>query len=498
MAQSDDDTMQKMSENYLITDLGEEYVVRGAKVICEAGDKECAFNLPKDHGIKSSDGRPYVASVDNSSSNIEGFGTCRDTGEKCNPELAYWINEDSSESVFIGEDPLDYPKIKVGAYTLCVRNKDKRKVTIKTSGQGSPDGGALGVDDFNNELIESDIDAEVITELKFKENDSSESKDIFCFINVTYSGIYQLKIYSSAGVVDAETALSDMVLYVYHKDGEKMIYDIQFPFTYDGGNKCTTLDWLLLSGTTYYFELDWRGFHQVKLSYRFTGFLSEMEYDSEYIGGSWQLNPNLFHYFINEGFGIGYELMKGQMSYTNDNNGLKIVVLYLSQEGLKDVEFAVSNWATSKDSLEKDSKVLSNTSTAIGGISLVVPAGFSLALSIASFVGAIGSILMEDRSEAKKLQELINNFKSKGEPGNWYRPCKITMYVKFSISGRDNQFSKRYSYIIDEWEEQMSATKISSPLYLKGIMDYSKPRIVSGKTDVNKELELSPANMLIK
>ena len=53
---------------------GYEYVVRGAEVFCGQGSQSCIMQLPKDHGIYSSDGRPLIRNTDIGKENISGFG----------------------------------------------------------------------------------------------------------------------------------------------------------------------------------------------------------------------------------------------------------------------------------------------------------------------------------------------------------------------------------------------------------------------------------------
>lgn len=74
MPMNDDDILREMNKYCLMNKVPREYVVRGAKVICEKGSAPCVFNLSEDHGIRSMDGRPYVTNYDSSIDNISGLG----------------------------------------------------------------------------------------------------------------------------------------------------------------------------------------------------------------------------------------------------------------------------------------------------------------------------------------------------------------------------------------------------------------------------------------
>lgn len=88
------DGIQKMYEHQEMKGYGGyEYVVRGAEVSCSYGSKTCVLNLPKDHGVLTSDGRPLITENDITTNNIKSFGMCnknRSKPCKCKPELGKW------------------------------------------------------------------------------------------------------------------------------------------------------------------------------------------------------------------------------------------------------------------------------------------------------------------------------------------------------------------------------------------------------------------------
>lgn len=52
---------------------GYEYVVRGAEAFCGHGRTTCVLNLPVDHGVYTSDGRPLITVSDSKLENISGL-----------------------------------------------------------------------------------------------------------------------------------------------------------------------------------------------------------------------------------------------------------------------------------------------------------------------------------------------------------------------------------------------------------------------------------------
>ena len=79
---SENNGLQEMYEYQEMKDKasGEEYVVRGAEVFCGYGNKSCVLNLPKDHGIYTSDGRPLITVSDTKPRNIRGLEHAVQTG----------------------------------------------------------------------------------------------------------------------------------------------------------------------------------------------------------------------------------------------------------------------------------------------------------------------------------------------------------------------------------------------------------------------------------
>lgn len=117
---------------------GYEYVVRGAEAFCGHGRTTCVLNLPVDHGVYTSDGRPLITVSDSKLENISGFKTCT-AGKKespCHPELGQWSVASQLDM------KIKDPSMKEAEYAVeKIATADCAKggiVAFNTSGQTSP------------------------------------------------------------------------------------------------------------------------------------------------------------------------------------------------------------------------------------------------------------------------------------------------------------------------------------------------------------------------
>ena len=135
-----DDNLQRMYEyQELKGNSGSEYVVRGAEVVCGYGGSSCVLNLPSDHGVYTSDGRPLITVSDTKAENIKGFGTCKinkRNSYRCELKLGTWSVVSNKDMKI--KDPatgkIEYA-VECSATALCLKGG---VVKFKTSGQTSP------------------------------------------------------------------------------------------------------------------------------------------------------------------------------------------------------------------------------------------------------------------------------------------------------------------------------------------------------------------------
>ena len=177
---SGNNELQKMYEyQELKGKSGYEYVVRGAEVFCGKGSKTCVLNLPKDHGVYTSDGRPLITVSDTKPGNISGFGICnidRKHPRTCVPELGSWESYGNSDMKINREYA-----VKRNATVTC---KKGGIIILNTSGQASPS--------YDKTKIKNAV--EIVEDVNGNWTRKGDRKDFLGHVKVNNSGIYKFNI----------------------------------------------------------------------------------------------------------------------------------------------------------------------------------------------------------------------------------------------------------------------------------------------------------------
>ena len=172
--------LQKMYEyQELKGKSGYEYVVRGAEVFCGKGSKTCVLNLPKDHGVYTSDGRPLITVSDTKPGNISGFGICnidRKHPRTCVPELGSWEVYGNSDMKINGEYA-----VKRNATVTC---KKGGIIILNTSGQTSPS--------YDKTKIKNTV--EIVENVKGRWGNNDYNNDFLGHIKPNNAGLYNFGI----------------------------------------------------------------------------------------------------------------------------------------------------------------------------------------------------------------------------------------------------------------------------------------------------------------
>ena len=264
--------IQKMYEHQEMKGYGGyEYVVRGAEVSCSYGSKTCVLNLPKDHGVLTSDGRPLITENDITTNNIKSFGMCnknRSKPCKCKPELGKWWDTDNS-NMKIFDTATNDESYAVMEDSLATCNKGG-VVSVKTSGQTSPS--------YDNVKIKDAV--EIVEDEKKNWRRKSDKKDFIGHVKVKNSGLYNFGI----EFYDIKGGNSPGSIFVYEKSWGKTKYIGAYEIKSHAGNKemkfpddvlkingnsygyvsgshywIYWIDIILYGGKDYYFEVDCPG-----------------------------------------------------------------------------------------------------------------------------------------------------------------------------------------------------------------------------------------------
>lgn len=261
---SGNNELQKMYEyQELKGKSGYEYVVRGAEVFCGKGSKTCVLNLPKDHGVYTSDGRPLITVSDTKPGNISGFGICnidRKHPRTCVPELGSWESYGNSDMKINGEYA-----VKRNATVTC---KKGGIIILNTSGQTSPS--------YDKTKIKNAV--EIVENVKGRWANNKYNNDFLGHIKPNNAGLYNFGInFYNNNIVNKPGSI-----FVYETGGGKLkfigAYEIkdhtgneQNKFSEDiinesGNNQSmytySTYYWrywadiALKAGKDYYFEID--------------------------------------------------------------------------------------------------------------------------------------------------------------------------------------------------------------------------------------------------
>lgn len=315
---------------------GYEYVIRGAEVFCGQGSQSCIMQLPKDHGIYSSDGRPLIRNTDIGKENISGFGICKLTGKECIPELEKWtVNTSNWKIDDQNTEEVEYA-IERNATATCVHGGI---IIFDTSGQTSPS--------FDNPEFEG---AEEILEDKVGNwVRATDRKDFLGHIKVKNAGVYNFGIHPYANI--GKENLGSIFLYEkkwlssnlkflgsyeikYHK-GQKKEEFLNLKGTTGAKDYEITdisveywqnwIDIVLESNKDYYIEIDCPNVD--KLYYKLIGNQEITLIDNvKYSSGIWFFNDIFKQRYPNQ-----YASLRLSYAYTK-SVGVPIVIMYLSEE----------------------------------------------------------------------------------------------------------------------------------------------------------------------
>ena len=245
-----DDNLQRMYEYHeLKGNSGSEYVVRGAEVVCGYGGSSCVLNLPSDHGVYTSDGRPLITVSDTKPKNIKGFGTCnmnKRNSYRCEPKLGTW-NVVSNKDMKI-KDPatgkVEYA-VESSATALCLRGG---VVKFKISGQTSPSYKSTKIPDA----------VEIVEDVKGSWARTSNNKDFLGYIKIINPGLYNFGIGFQGD--SAEKVIGS--IFVYEPDWGKLKFVGSYKINlcqsgnYNGFKWKYAADIELNFNRYYYFEID--------------------------------------------------------------------------------------------------------------------------------------------------------------------------------------------------------------------------------------------------
>lgn len=224
---SGNNELQKMYEYKEMKDnaSGQEYVVRGAEVFCGYGSQSCVLNLPKDHGIYTSDGRPLITVSDTKPRNIRSFGICsadRKHPCECKPELGAWEQYGSPDMKINREYA-----VKRNATVTC---KKGGIIILSTSGQTTPD--------FNSSPKKGAV--EIKEDMKSSWSKSEGGKDFLGHIKVNRSGIYNFGISVGKNV----NLFTEGSIFLYQSSFGKLKYTGTYTLKKHTQNKSGLYDWV--------------------------------------------------------------------------------------------------------------------------------------------------------------------------------------------------------------------------------------------------------------
>ena len=248
---------------------GYEYVVRGAEVFCGYGSKTCALELPKDHGVYTSDGRPLITVNDSKIKNIRGFGTCNINRRKpctCEPKLGTWsVVSNKDMKIKDNNTKKEAFAVERNSTAICLKGGI---IAFSTSGQASPS--------FNQLKVKEAV--EIVENVKGRWNNTDYNKDFLGNIKINNAGLYNFGI----SFYNNKTVKKPGSIFVYENGGGKYkfigAYEIKdhtgneqnkFPedtIRADSSNQSmytySTYYWkywadiVLKAGKEYYFEID--------------------------------------------------------------------------------------------------------------------------------------------------------------------------------------------------------------------------------------------------
>lgn len=223
-----------------------EYVVRGAEVSCKYGSEICVLNLPRDHGVYTSDNRPLITVNDSKVENIRGFGICskdRSKPCKCEPKLKAWSATPNMNLHIV--DPITKKEsyaVTQNSATMCEKGGI---VSFKTSGQTSPS--------YKSGKIKNAV--EIVEDVQGSWIRKADKKDFIGHVQVEHSGVYNFCI-STNGIRYRDLGS----VFVYRKNLLGWIlyigaYKLEERFKENGSSELY-VEIVLDRGENYYIEVD--------------------------------------------------------------------------------------------------------------------------------------------------------------------------------------------------------------------------------------------------
>mgnify|MGYP001642931127 FL=1 len=456
---SGNNELQKMYEyQELKGKSGYEYVVRGAEVFCGKGSKTCVLNLPKDHGVYTSDGRPLITVSDTKPGNISGFGICnidRKHPRTCVPELGSWESYGNSDMKINGEYA-----VKRNATVTC---KKGGIIILNTSGQASPS--------YDKTKIKNAV--EIVENVKGRWGNNDYNNDFLGHIKPNNAGLYNFGInFYNNKIVNKPGSI-----FVYETGGGKLkfigAYEIkdhtgneQNKFSEDiineSGNSqsmytYSTYYWrywadiALKAGKDYYFEIDCpsrEAFDYKVIGNQDAAILKSYKnglVEQDIISGIWVFNNSLKenHFEI-------YDRMK-----LNNNNGNPVVIMYLSGAYMPYIYYVISKIEENNGASEAAENFgwgsLGLTALSYGIPILCSELGIAVStVAVAtSFIGGLSAALSVIAAIFTLMSKTVLNNLKKVILSRNEKPSKIILYdvIKSSYSSADgvNHYSRQYS-----------------------------------------------------
>lgn len=314
---------------------GYEYVVRGAEVFCGYGSKTCALELPKDHGVYTSDGRPLITVNDSKIKNIRGFGTCNINRRKpctCEPKLGTWsVVSNKDMKIKDNNTKKEAFAVERNSTAICLKGGI---IAFSTSGQASPS--------FNQLKVKEAV--EIVENVKGRWNNTDYNKDFLGNIKINNAGLYNFGI----SFYNNKTVNKPGSIFVYENGGGKYkfigAYEIKdhtgneqnkFPedtIRADSSNQSmytySTYYWkywadiVLKAGKEYYFEIDCPS--REAFDYMLIGNQEKEMLRGDNTGGIWILNSE---------FKTMNPYVYGQFKlskYYDNGIGSPVVIMYLA------------------------------------------------------------------------------------------------------------------------------------------------------------------------
>lgn len=383
---AENNELQKMYEyQELKGKSGYEYVVRGAEVFCGRGSKPCVLNLPKDHGVYTSDGRPLITVSDTKPGNISGFGICnidRKHPRTCVPELGSWEAYGNSDMKINGEYAVER-----NATVTC---KKGGIIILNTSGQTSPS--------YDKTKIKNT--AEIVENIKGIWSNNEYNNDFLGHIKPNKAGLYNFGI----NFYNNNTVNKPGSIFVYETGGGKLkfigAYEIkdhtgneQNKFLEDtiiGGrnNQNSTYYWrywadiALKAGKDYYVEIDCPS--REAFYYMLIGNQEKEMLTADNTGGVWILNSE---------FKTMNPYVYGQLKlskYYDNGIGNPVVIMYLAPDYNKLIrDFIAVRVAQNTNIVSDTANILSIVSAIFTGVLYI---GI-LSAGTMALVGHVGAAL---------------------------------------------------------------------------------------------------------